>query len=186
MILRYPNFNLRTKSQTVTDFNDGLESIEELMRKTMLKEHGIGLAAPQIDIAIRFAVFDPLVVTTVDGRPVPYMANPILRHRSPDQVTGPEGCLSFPELFVNIRRPSRIDVQWQDLSGTIESGEFSGLAARCIQHEIDHLDGVLMIDKIPGPVRGAALYKYKNLRQRRERAERDAVKGAAAVVRKNF
>ncbi len=185
MILRYPNFNLRSRSEAVSIFNQELESIEEIMRKTMLKERGIGLAAPQIDIHIRLAIFDPLVVVTLDGRPVPAMVNPMIRHRSPDMVTGQEGCLSFPELFINIRRPSRIEVQWQDLQGVIESGEFTGLAARCIQHEIDHLDGVLMIDKVPGALRGPALAKYKNLRERRERAERDAVKGASAVVRKS-
>ena len=184
MILRYPNYNLRTHSEPVTLFNPELEAIEEIMRKTMLKERGIGLAAPQIDIHIRLATFDPLIVVTTDGRPVSVMANPLMRHRSPDMVVGQEGCLSFPELFINVRRPSRIEVQWQDLQGVIESGEFTGLAARCIQHEIDHLDGVLMIDKIPGALRGPALAKYKNLRERRERAERDAVKGASAVVRK--
>jgi peptide deformylase len=127
------------------------------MLQTMYEAPGIGLAAPQVGVAQRVIVLD---VADKDESPAPLkMANPEIVWRSDETVTWEEGCLSVPEQYAEVRRPARIRVRFLDHENEIRELEADGLLATCIQHEMDHLEGVLFIDKISSLKRGMILRK---------------------------
>ncbi|MCL4169929.1 UNVERIFIED_CONTAM: hypothetical protein GTU68_041230 [Idotea baltica] len=112
------------------------------MLETMYDAPGIGLAAPQIGIMDRVIVLD-----WKEGERDPIvMINPEVLSRSPNMQRNEEGCLSIEDHPVWVERPNRIEVMWADEAGAQKRGAFEGIAAACIQHEIDHLDGVLILD----------------------------------------
>lgn len=129
---------LKKKTEDVTVFDDELKFFSEQMFETMYAHRGIGLAAPQVGLNKRMLVMncgdDPLV-----------MVNPILEAVYGNKIKMSEGCLSFPGFLVDVERPESCIVAWQDLGGNEEYHEFRGLEARCIQHEIDHLDGITFL-----------------------------------------
>lgn len=129
---------LRTVAENVIVFDSELEELIDDMHKMMHLYDGIGLAAPQLNISKRIIIFDfePFI-----------MVNPIIIQASGTQKLR-EGCLSFPQLFVDVQRSQNIQVTWQDITGNYQLGEFSGLNATVIQHEIDHLDGKVFIDHV--------------------------------------
>jgi len=129
---------LRSKSVLVESFDENLARLVSEMHHTMQIYGGIGLAAPQVNIPKRIVIFnfEPLV-----------MINPEIVETEGKQTLR-EGCLSFPQLFLNIERAKKVIAKWQDVYGDYHSGEFTGLEATAIQHEIDHLDGTLFIDHI--------------------------------------
>lgn len=139
-ILHYGEEPLRKESEEIKTIDNGLLSLIEDMFKTMYASKGLGLAAPQIGVNIRLAVIDlgedPLV-----------FINPKIIKKSGKEVCQ-EGCLSFPGLFENVSRAKRIVVRAFDKDGSEYELEAEGLLARAIQHELDHLDGVLFIDRI--------------------------------------
>ena len=140
-IITYPNKILRDKSQKVTDFASSKISklIPEMMEAMHVKD-GVGLAAPQIGQNIR------LVVICFEEKEY-IMINPKITKKSVLKDWGEEGCLSLPGKYGEVRRHKRVTVKFQNEGGKWETIKTGGLFARIIQHEVDHLDGVLFIDR---------------------------------------
>ncbi len=136
-----PDPRLRSRSSEIkpADIAD-LRPLADAMSETMIAEKGIGLAAPQIGQNIRL-----IIVSTKDGS-VP-MINPVLTKKSLRQEWGEEGCLSIPHVFGQVKRHKSVRCVFTDIDGNERTVDAEGLLARVIQHEIDHLDGILFIDK---------------------------------------
>ena len=154
-ILFHPASVLRDRAEEIPIIDEGTRAIARRMIELMHEAEGIGLAAPQVGLAIRMFVVD---VPEGDDRtsdddpptatPEPMVfINPVLTDHSPDLTPMEEGCLSLPEIRGDVRRPSQITISATDLDGNPIMMRADGLLARCIQHENDHLDGVLIIDK---------------------------------------
>ena len=137
---------LRTVSQPVKKIDKSLVKFIEDMKETMEKSNGIGLAAPQVGKNIR------VVVTKFNhdtkNELILGMINPVILSRSKEEEIGEEGCLSVPKKFDNVVRSKDILLKYEDVKGRENMLKLSGLNARIIQHEIDHLDGILFVDKI--------------------------------------
>ncbi len=132
---------LRKKSREVDKIDDRILTIIDDMVDTMYDRDGVGLAAPQIGILKRLVVID------VDNENLYKMINPKII-KSSGEAVDEEGCLSVPETRGNVVRPSNVTVEYTDVNGELKVLEGEGLLARCICHELDHLDGILFIDKI--------------------------------------
>ncbi|MEK7097542.1 MAG: peptide deformylase [Patescibacteria group bacterium] len=138
-----PNPILRKVSEEISPEEIGSKKINELclnMAETMVKKDGVGLAAPQVGKNIR-----AVVVNTKDG-PV-FMVNPKIKNKSLTKEWGEEGCLSVPGVFGQVKRHKSLICVFYDIKGKKNQMKAKGLLARVIQHEIDHLDGILFIDK---------------------------------------
>ena len=142
-IVKYPDVFLRHKSQKV-DFplDDKTERLIQWMIKQMYKHHGVGLAAIQVGYERRIFVMD----CTRAGESPQIFINPVIVGHSDESLTDFEGCLSAPGKKGEVRRYLRITLNYQDEKGEEQTKTFYNLAARCIQHELDHLDGKLCID----------------------------------------
>ena len=142
-VLTFPDPRLRKVAAPVIKFDKSLEKITSDMLETMYSEDGIGLAATQVDIHMRIIVMD---ISEARNDPKIFI-NPefkILNDKSLLSFT--EGCLSVPGVSEEITRPDNIILTWQDINGTIHEDKPSGILTVCIQHEIDHLEGKLMVD----------------------------------------
>ena len=152
-ILKYPDPRLRTVAENVILFDKSLKNLSKDMLETMYAENGIGLAATQVDIHTRLIVMD-----ISDDRNEPMIfVNPVvtvLDNKS--LVPCEEGCLSIPGASVEVSRPYKIKLNWLDLSGKDHESFPEGLLAVCIQHEIDHLQGKLLVDYL-SPLKRARL-----------------------------
>lgn len=155
---------LRKRAQPVRDFAR-VKRLAEDMLETMLEARGVGLAAPQIGLSERlFVAVEYADEPDEEERPlrdlvrrVYVVANPVLLHRE-GEVEGTEGCLSLPGLYSEeVPRAERIRVAYQDEEGAPRTLELEGYMARVFQHEMDHLDGVLFFERLPGPKREAFL-----------------------------
>lgn len=140
-VVKIPDPVLRQKAAPLERVGKRHKLIGENMVKAMRKAHGIGLAAPQLGIAERIIVISP------GGGKAIVMFNPEIIESSEALDTGEEGCLSMPGLYGDVERPAEVTVKCLDKKGSEVTYEMDGLAARVVQHEIDHLDGVLFIDK---------------------------------------
>lgn len=126
-------------SEPWTDQGDRELLVKEMLR-IMFATNGIGLAAPQVGINSRMFV--------MGNRTAVYACfNPRIIESSEEQAIGPEGCLSFPGLFLNVKRPTSIKVEYEDVKNHTQTREFTGIMARCFQHELDHLDGVCFTER---------------------------------------
>ncbi len=126
----------------VTAFDAELADLVRDMFETMYAAPGRGLAAPQVGVPQRVFVVD---TEWKDAEPAPMIfVNPVIADAAAASVTDAEACLSIPAQSFAVKRPEWIDVQWQDLDGTRQEGRFSGVQARCICHELDHLNGLLI------------------------------------------
>ena len=143
-ILIEPNKLLRQISQPVNKVNKEIQSIMDDMLETMYSANGIGLAAIQIGIPKNLIVID--LLTKEKKKDPMYFINPKIIKQSSKMSKYDEGCLSLPSLFAEIQRPSECDVEYLDYEGKKKILKASGLLATCIQHEIDHLKGILFID----------------------------------------
>ncbi|PLV57170.1 peptide deformylase [Thermotoga sp. SG1] len=132
---------LRKRAKPVTKFDEVLKRTIERMIETMYHYDGVGLAAPQVGISQRFFVMD------VGNGPVAVI-NPEILEASSETEIAEEGCLSFPEIFVEIERSKKVKVRYQNVRGEFVEEELEGYPARVFQHEFDHLNGVLIIDRI--------------------------------------
>lgn len=138
-IVKHPDAVLREKAVTVTKFTPNLHKLLDDMADTMYDAEGVGLAAPQVGISKRVIVMDC-------GDGLIEMVNPEIIEHEGEQIDYPEGCLSIPGLRGEVRRHKWVKLRAQDRDGNTFEMEAEDLLARCAQHEIDHLNGVLFID----------------------------------------
>ncbi len=147
-IITAPDQRLKTISAKVEVFDDELRDFVANMYETMYDAPGIGLAAIQIGVQKRLLVID-IVGKAREGDPEPHvLINPELTWVSDEDASYEEGCLSLPEHYADVIRPAEIEVAYQDEHGAKKKLKANGLLATCIQHEIDHLNGILFVDHI--------------------------------------
>ncbi len=161
-ILEYPHPLLRAANDDVETFDEALADLARRMFKLMYASRGVGLAAPQVGVNKRLMVFNP------DGDPKRWMSevvlcNPTIVESSSRQALEEEGCLSFPGFVADVRRPSVIKVEYQNAKGKKQKKKLSGWEARIFQHEYDHLDGVLYVDRLDDAWRGRVQPKLDDL-----------------------
>lgn len=154
-ILIVPDPVLREKAQPVDRVNDDLRKTFERMHATMVDAEGIGLAANQVGLLQRIAIVD----MQREGSETLLMSNPEIVWASEERAVESEGCLSIPGYRADVERPAHIRVRFLDTNNEIQEREATGLEAACIQHEIDHLDGVMYIDHISRLKRDVILRK---------------------------
>ena len=143
-ILTEPNEILRQVSLPVDKFGKDEQTLMDDMLETMYGAKGIGLAAIQIGVPKRIIVLD---ISRNDNEKSPmYFVNPIIINKNLEKLTYEEGCLSVPNQFAEIDRPSKCEVEYLDYSGEKKIIKTEGLLSTCIQHEMDHLEGILFID----------------------------------------
>ena len=143
-ILTEPNKILRQVSLSVKNFGKEDQVLMDDMLETMYHANGIGLAAIQIGVPKRIIVMD--ISKNSEKKNPMYFVNPIIRNKNSNFSTYEEGCLSVPDQFAEIERPSECEVEYLDYNGNKKILNASGLLATCIQHEMDHLEGILFID----------------------------------------
>jgi len=180
-ILRFPDPKLRQRSAEVQAVDDDLRQLVADMAQTMVEAEGAGLAAIQVGAPVRLFIVDGHVAGGAEGAGPKVFINPEIVAVSEEAQTGDEGCLSFPNIFVPVKRGMRARVRATDLDGQTFEAEGEGLFARAIQHETDHLNGRLLIDQV-GPVK-RELIKRKLRKdaeaERQEPAERPPAARAA-------
>lgn len=143
-ILHYPDPRLRTIAKDVTDIDESIKTLIKDMFDTMYHAQGIGLAGTQVDRHLRVVVMD-LAKEGEEPRPQVFI-NPKVTPLTDELGTYKEGCLSIPEVYDDVKRPVRVQIEALDAEGQPFSVEADGLLAVCIQHELDHLNGVLFVD----------------------------------------
>ena len=164
-ILVPPHPALRAKTRKVGPADaDAVRALVPRMLATMYAAPGIGLAAPQVGVTLRLAVVDLMP----DDVPAPIvLVNPEITRVSEDWAVREEGCLSLPGQYADVSRPARVHVRYQDLDGKTQELEAEGLLAACLQHEIDHLDGVLFVDHLSALKRNMILRRLaKEMKQK--------------------
>jgi len=176
-VLQFPDKRLRRTSEPIAGVTDEVRSLAEDMLDVMYDEPGIGLAAPQLGEAIRLIVVDT-EWSEEDGEPSPLVAvNPEIVARD-GKITWTEGCLSVPDFTADVERAERVTLQYTDLEGRPHTEDAEGLRAVCFQHEIDHLDGVLFIDRISRLKRSLYVQKRKKALRREEEDDDASAPGA--------
>ena len=182
-IIEAPDPQLKQVSMPVETFGDDLKSLVADMFETMYDAPGIGLAAIQIGVPLRVLVIDlqpddpdaePEVCTAHAGHhhthqptkrePLVFI-NPEILDPSDETEVYNEGCLSVPEIYAEVERPARIRARWQDLDGNPQEAEIDGMLATCLQHEMDHLEGILFIDHLSRLKRSMALKNLEKMRK---------------------
>ena len=183
-LLRYGAPVLHQPADRVGDITSDISRLITDMIETMYAAHGIGLAAIQVGEPLRLLVID-LQEDDPDAEPEEcrshggethyhqpvkndprVFVNPEILDPAEELVTYQEGCLSVPEIYADIDRPARCRVRWQDLDGAVHEEEMEGLMATCIQHEIDHLNGVLFIDHLSKLKRDRIVKKFTKAAKR--------------------
>jgi len=166
-ILVEPNKLLRQVSQPVDEVNTEIQKLMDDMLETMYSANGIGLAAIQIGVPKNLIVID--LLTKEKKKNPMFFVNPKILKKSSKMSKYEEGCLSIPNLFAEIQRPSECEIEYLDYEGNKKSLKATGLLATCIQHEIDHLKGILFIDYLSKLKRNIILKKLskQNLEQKR-------------------
>ena len=181
-ILEIPDPRLKVVSEPVTQFDAELKTLVEDMFETMYDAPGIGLAAIQVGVPLRVLVID-LQPDDPDAEPVAcdhdghhhhhqptlkqprVFINPEIMDPSEDHSVYSEGCLSVPEIYADVERPARIRARWHDLDGKVHEEEMDGIMATCLQHEMDHLEGILFIEHLSRLKRQMVLKKLDKLRK---------------------
>jgi peptide deformylase len=182
-IIEVPDLRLKQISAPVTQFDADLRTLVSDMFETMYAAPGIGLAAVQVGEPLRVLVIDlqpededaePEVCTAHGDhhhthRPVKkepqVFINPEIIAPSEERTIYNEGCLSVPEMYAEVVRPARIRARWQDLDGNVHEEDMDGLMATCLQHEMDHLEGILFIDHLSRLKRQMVLKRLEKLRK---------------------
>jgi peptide deformylase len=156
-IIAAPDPRLKQVAKPVDQVDAEVRRLMDDMLETMYKAPGIGLAAPQVGVLKRVIVVD---IARDDEKPQPFrMANPELISVSEEDAVYNEGCLSLPEHYADVTRPAAIKVRYLDHENEIRELEADGLLATCIQHEMDHLDGILFVDHLTALKRNMILRK---------------------------
>jgi peptide deformylase len=168
-ILTAPDPRLKKKSLPVAAVDAEVRQLMDDMLETMYAAPGIGLAAPQVGALQRVIVLD-IDREEVKTGPL-FMANPEIVEASDEDVIYEEGCLSVPDHYSDVARPEKVRVRYLDRDGKQRELACEGLLATCVQHEIDHLDGILFIDHISSLKRNMILRKLLKARKEKERDE---------------
>ena len=167
-IVEVPDPRLRLVSRPVDSIDDDVRALVADMTATMYAAKGIGLAAIQVGVDRRVLVIDLQEEEDGEGKPVraprAYI-NPEILSVSDELASYNEGCLSIPEQYAEVERPARCRVRWHDEMGAAHENELDGLLATCMQHEIDHLNGVLFVDHISRLKRGMLMKKLDKARR---------------------
>jgi peptide deformylase len=175
-ILRFPDSRLRQTSAAVKTVDDDVRRVVADMTDSMYAQNGAGLAAIQIGVPLRIFIVDGHVAGGGEQDPPKVFINPEIVEISKEAQTGDEGCLSFPNVFVAVKRGMRARVRATDLEGSSFEVEGEELYARALQHETDHLNGRLLIDQV-GPVKREIIK-----RKLRRDAEAEAEEAEASSV----
>jgi peptide deformylase len=165
-IITLPDPRLREKSAPVKAVDKDVRKLVEDMFETMYAAPGIGLAAIQVAVPLRVVTMD-LAKDDEPKAPLVFI-NPEVVSKSDDKATYEEGCLSIPEYYEEVERPASVKVRYMDLDGKPQEIEATGLLATCLQHEIDHTNGVLFIDYISKLKRDMVMKKFKKAARRGE------------------
>lgn len=180
VIREYPDELLTKPCQPFVDVvkdNVRLQTYFNVMEKTMQVHGGAGLAAPQIGLMFRI-----IVIRLADGKPL-VMINPLITQFGGKTVSENEGCLSFPGLFIKVKRASSVEVTFKNRDGEEVTRWFNDTEAREVQHEIDHIDGIVFIDRIPKFQRHGLLQKMR-IAQRQNVAKRKEMEKFIARLKK--
>src|SRR3954447_9200674 len=167
-IIETPDPFLRRKSSPVEEITPELGTLIDDMFETMYEAPGIGLAAIQVGVPKRILVIDLQEPKEEGGEPVRdprVFINPEILRASDQEVPYTEGCLSVPDQYAEVDRPDRIRARWLDLDGKTHEEEIEGLLATCLQHEMDHLEGILFIDHLSRLKREMILKKLAKQRK---------------------
>ncbi|WP_264705541.1 peptide deformylase [Wolbachia endosymbiont (group A) of Gymnosoma rotundatum] len=169
-----PDERLITRASEVTDINDKIKELVNDMFKTVYDAEGFGLAAVQVGVLKRIFVMD-VQLETIENEPAGYestgkfcMINPEITELSDEQVILKEGCLSIPEQSYEIKRPKYLTVKYRDLNNEEQTLKASGWLARCIQHELDHLNGILYIRHLSKLKYDMAMTKAQKIKKQYE------------------
>jgi peptide deformylase len=182
-ILRFPDPQLRERSDEIVEIGDDVRQLVADMTETMIDASGAGLAAIQVGVPVRLFIVEGHVAGGAEDSPPKVFINPEIVEISDEAQTGDEGCLSFPDIFVPVKRGMRAKVRARDLDGNVFEAEGEGLYARAMQHETDHLNGRLLIDQV-GPVKRELIKRKLRKDAEAERAEREEAAERAAAERK--
>lgn len=166
-ILIAPNPTLKARARAVATGDEAqVRDLVPRLFATMYRAPGIGLAAPQVGVGLRVAVVDLMP----DDKPAPIvLINPELVAASDELATREEGCLSLPNQYADVTRPARVKIRYSDQEGARKEMEADGLLAACLQHEMDHLDGILFVDHLSNLKRNIIMRRLaKEQRQKRE------------------
>ncbi|MBU3759160.1 MAG: peptide deformylase [Candidatus Omnitrophica bacterium] len=155
-IRTYPDPVLALKAETVSEFGSEMQKFFDDMIETMYVEDGVGLAAPQVGVSKRIMIVSPKGKRGEEH----VIVNPVILEMT-GRERGPEGCLSFPGISAEVFRAKKIKVRYQDRNGKVIEDEVKDFFARVIQHELDHLDGVLLIDRVDFNQRQVLLDEYR-------------------------
>ena len=165
-ILTEPNKILRQVSKDVEKVGDEERALMDDMLDTMYDAPGIGLAAIQIGVPKRIIVMD--ISRDENKREPRYFVNPIIKNRNEEKAKYEEGCLSVPDQFAEIERPNTCEVEYLDYNGKKKLLKADGLLATCIQHEMDHLEGILFIDYLSKLKKSMIIKKLSKIKVKRE------------------
>ena len=165
-ILTEPNKLLRQISKPVENVGDEERRLMDDMLDTMYAAPGIGLAAIQIGIPKRIIVMD--ISRDEDKKEPRYFVNPVIKNRNKEKARYEEGCLSVPDQFAEIERPNACEVEYLDYEGKKQILNADGLLATCIQHEMDHLEGILFIDYLSKLKKSMIIKKLSKIKVNRE------------------
>ena len=168
-IIILPDKRLRLRSKPIAEIDANIRGLVGDMFETMYEAPGIGLAAVQVGVPARVVVMD-LSKRETEAEPK-VLINPEITWSSEEKSTYEEGCLSIPEIHEDVERPARVKVKYLDLEGKPHEEDAEGLFATCIQHEIDHLNGVLFIDHISKLKRARIIKKFIKAAKRAEQEE---------------
>ncbi|MBT4209869.1 MAG: peptide deformylase [Candidatus Komeilibacteria bacterium] len=141
-IAKYPDPILRKTAKPISDFNDELKKMASDMAEVMYEDDGIGLAAPQVSKSLR------LIVIGLGHGDFKTYVNPEITFFSKEKTKTDEGCLSLPKIFGDVIRPKKIHVKYYDLDGQVHKEKLKGIDSVILQHEVDHLNGILFIDRV--------------------------------------
>ena len=168
-ILVVPDSRLKQRATAVGRVDEGVRQLMDDMLDAMYRASGIGLAAPQVGVLKRVIVVD---VSAPDepGQPM-RLANPEIVWRSQELLSGEEGCLSLPDQFADVIRPARVRIRYRDEHDQPQEIAADGLLGKCLQHEIDHLDGTLFVDHLSSLKRGIILRKLTKAKRQVAAAE---------------
>jgi peptide deformylase len=160
-----PDPRLKTKSSPIEKIDESVKKLAADMLETMYFERGIGLAAVQVGQLKRMLVAD-VSWREEDGPGEQYvLINPEIIENTPEETVYKEGCLSFPDQFADVTRPAGVRVRYMNLKGETKEETFTGLLATCIQHEIDHLNGIVFVDHISLAKRDMIVRKLQKMKK---------------------